>query len=326
MTYDTGGEHPLLVILGPTCSGKSSLALEVALRVRGEIVNCDSLQLYRGMDIGTAKTPPAGRGGVPHHLFDILEPWEVFSAGAYGRAARRVLEEIRAREVIPVVAGGTGFYLKALLEGLAEAPSRDEALRARLLERERRRPGSLHRILRRLDPRTAAAIHPNDVQKTVRALEICLQSRTPASRVFDAGKKPLEGYRILKLGLRPPREELVKKIHERTRRMFGQGLIEEVRGLLKRGVPADAKAFESIGYKEALACLEGRLRVDEAAEMAAIATRQYAKRQMTWFRREEKVVWIDGFGDDPEVVAAAMAQVEAFLREVYSQPENRKGG
>lgn len=311
-------EHPLLVILGPTCSGKSSLALQAARRLRGEILNCDSLQLYRGMDIGTAKTPLEERAGVPHHLFDILDPWEVFSAGAYARAARAVLSEVCARGHVPVVAGGTGFYLKALLEGLAEAPVRDEALRERLLSRENRRPGSLHRILRRLDPRTAASIHPNDVQKTVRALEICLESRRPASELFAAGRKPLEGYRTLKLGLHPPREALVERIHERTRRMFEQGLIDEVRRLLERGVPATAKAFESIGYKEALACVEGRLDPAAAVEMASIATRQYAKRQMTWFRREPGVVWFEGFGDDPRVAAQAIERAEAFLSEVYN--------
>ncbi|MCX7603361.1 MAG: tRNA (adenosine(37)-N6)-dimethylallyltransferase MiaA, partial [Bryobacteraceae bacterium] len=166
--------HPLVVVAGPTCSGKSALALAVARHTGGEIVNCDSLQIYRGLDIGTAKTPPEERADVPHHLFDLLEPWEVFSAGEYARLARETLAQIRARGRVPVVAGGTGFYLRALLEGLAEAPPRDEGLRARLMEREARRKGSLHRILRRLDARTAAGIHPNDVQKTVRALEICL--------------------------------------------------------------------------------------------------------------------------------------------------------
>ncbi len=320
MTNQAGGDHPLLVILGPTCSGKSSLALEVARRLHGEIVNCDSLQLYRGMDIGTAKTPPEERAGAPHHLFDVLEPWEVFSAGAYARAARAVLEEIRARGALPVVAGGTGFYLKALLEGLAEAPPRNEALRARLLDRERTRPGSLHRILRRLDRRTAASIHPNDVQKTMRALEICLALRRPASAVFAAGKRPLAGYRTLKLGLRPPREALVARIYGRTRRMFEQGLIEEVRSLLARGVPATAKAFESIGYKQALAVLQGRLQPEDAVELAAIATRQYAKRQMTWFRREPGVEWFEGFGDDSQTAAWAVGRAAAFLGEFYIDP------
>lgn len=322
MTQDTGGEHPVLVILGPTCSGKSHLALEVARRIRGEIVNCDSLQLYRGMDIGTAKTPPEERGAVPHHLIDILEPWEVFSAGAYARAARQVLAGIRDRGAPAVVAGGTGFYLKALLEGLAEAPERDEQQRARLAERERRRPGSLHRILQRLDPRTAASIHPNDVQKTIRALEICLEAGRPASEVFAEGRKPLEGYRILKLGLRPPRAALVERIHSRTRQMFQRGLLDEVRKLLERGVPPDAKALEAIGYKEALACLQGRLTPEEAVELAAVATRQYAKRQMTWFRREAGVMWLDGFGDDPAIVSAAAERVAEFMRGIYKDREN----
>jgi len=320
------GAHPLLVILGPTCSGKSSLALDVAERTEGEIVNCDSLQLYRGMDIGTAKTPPAERRGVPHHLFDILDPWEVFSSGAYARAARDVLAGIRARGKVPVVAGGTGFYLRALLEGLPEAPPRDEALRARMVQREQRRPGSLHRILRRLDPLTAQSIHPNDVQKTVRALEICLEARRPASEVFRAGRRPLEGFRTLKIGLRPPRQALVQRIRERTRQMFAQGLVEEVRGLLARGVPTDAKALEAIGYKEALAYLQGRLGWEEALERAEIATRQYAKRQMTWFRRERDVVWLDGFGADPETAAAALQRVETFLAEVYNRRQNSQSG
>jgi tRNA dimethylallyltransferase len=278
------------------------------------------------MDIGTAKPSPEERAAAPHHLLDILEPWEVFSAGAYARAARQVLAEIRDRGAPAVVAGGTGFYLKALLEGLAEAPARDEEQRARLAERERRRPGSLHRILRRLDPRTAATIHPNDVQKTIRALEICLKARRPASGVFAAGRKPLEGYRIWKLGLRPPREALVRRIHERTRRMFDRGLLEEVRGLLEKGVPPNAKALEAIGYKEALACLQGRLAPEEAVELAAVATRQYAKRQMTWFRREAGVVWLEGFGDDPAIARAALELAAEFLAGIYIGRQNAVEG
>ncbi|MEJ5368452.1 MAG: tRNA (adenosine(37)-N6)-dimethylallyltransferase MiaA [Bryobacteraceae bacterium] len=323
MSNPPGGEHPLIVIAGPTCSGKSVLALETARRTGGEIVNCDSLQLYRGMDIGTAKTPLEERAGVPHHLFDVLEPWEVFSAGDYAREARKVLEAVRARSAVPVLAGGTGFYLRALLEGLAEAPPRNEALRARLLERESRRPGILHRLLKRLDPRTAASIHPNDVQKTVRALEICLSAGEPASAVFARGRQPLEGWRVLKLGLHPPRAALVERIRERTRRMFERGLLEEVRALLERGVPAGAKAFESIGYKEALACLRGELTVEEAMERTETATRQYAKRQMTWFRREAGMVWLNGFGDEPAVAAAALELVREFLGEIYNGGQNR---
>lgn len=313
--------HPLIVVAGPTCSGKSMLALTIARAFGGEVVNCDSLQIYRGLDIGTAKTPREERGEIPHHLFDLLEPWEVFSAGEYAKLAREALTQIRARGRLPVVAGGTGFYLRALLEGLAEAPPRDEALRARLMEREAKRKGALHRILRRLDPRTAAEIHPNDVQKTVRVLEICLRARRPASAVFGEGRQALEGFRVLKLGLKPPRQQLVARIHERTRRMFTQGLLEEVESLLKRGVPRDAKAFESIGYREALACLEGRLRLEEAVELAAVATRQYAKRQMTWFRKEAGIEWLEGFGDEPAITRAATERVKRFLNDVTR--ENR---
>lgn len=326
MTNSAGGEHPLVAVLGPTCAGKSRLALEIARRMGGEIVNCDSLQLYRGMDIGTAKTPPQERAGVPHHLFDVLEPHEVSSAGAYAREARRALAEIRARGAVAVLAGGTGFYLRALLEGLAEAPPRDEALRARLIRRERKRPRSLHRLLRRFDPATAASIHPNDVQKTVRALEICLAARRPASQIFAAGRDPLRGWRVLKLGLNPPRPQLASRIRERTRRMFEQGLLEEVQGLLEQGVPPDAKALESIGYKEALECIRGRISAVEAVERTVTATRQYAKRQMTWFRREPAVIWLPGFGDDPSTAAAALRRVEEFLVEICSPGQNFRRG
>lgn len=309
-------EYPLVAVVGPTCSGKSRLAAEVARRHLGEIVNCDSLQIYRGLDIGTAKTPAAERGLTPHHLFDLLEPWEVTSAGDYARRARQVIAEIRRRQRLPVIAGGTGFYLRALLEGLAEGPGRDERLRARLLGREQRRPGSLHRLLARWDSQTAARIHVNDVQKTVRALEICLLERRPAAQVFARGRRALEGFRALKLGLCPKRELLVKRIEERTRAMYANGLVDEVRGLLGAGVPPHAKALEAIGYKEALGVLEGRLRLEKAVEATVIATRQYAKRQMTWFRRDSGIVWLEGFGDEPAVMDAVFGMVRTFLAEV----------
>lgn len=300
---------------GPTASGKSHLALELARVYGGEIVNCDSLQIYRGLDIGTAKTPPGERGGIAHHLFDLLEPEETYNAGQYAADARRTLAEIAARGRLPVLAGGTGFYLKALLQGLTDGPVRDEALRERLSRREARRPGSLHRILTRLDGTTAARIHPNDRHKTIRALEICLLARRPASRVFEQGSQPLEGYRTFKLGLDPPRPLLHGRIAARTEAMFGRGLMEEVRGLLGRGVPADAKAFESIGYKEALACLRGDLTQEAAAELTTIATRQYAKRQMTWFRRDPDIRWLAGFGDDRQVSDLAVRMIGAWLAE-----------
>jgi tRNA dimethylallyltransferase len=303
----------LVAVLGPTCSGKSSLALRLASEFGGEIVNCDSVQVYAGLDVGTAKTPPEARQGVPHHLVSFLRPDEVFTAGDYAAMARQVLGDIAARGRLPVLVGGTGFYLRALLEGLAEGPRRDDALRARLAAREAARPGSLHRILSRLDRRTASRIHANDRNKLIRALEICLLARRPAQAVFDAGKRGLSGYRTLKIVLDPPRPLLHARIDARTRAIFAGGLELEVRRLLESGLPPAAKALESIGYKETLQMIEGRLSFEEALERTTIATRQYAKRQLTWFRREQDAHWFSGFGDDPEVVRSALLLAEHHL-------------
>jgi tRNA dimethylallyltransferase len=301
----SGEIHLLIAIAGPTGAGKSDLALALARQIGGEIVNCDSLQLYRGMDIGTAKTPVAERGGIPHHLMDLLAPDQVFNAGDYAALARPLLRQIAERGAVPVVVGGTGFYLRALLDGLAEGPKRDDALRQDLARREQRRPGALHRILKRLDGAVAARIHGNDHNKLIRAIEICLLARRPASEVFGEGRAPLEGFHALKMVLNPPRAELHARIARRTRAMFNAGLVEEVRGLLRAGIPKDAKAFESIGYKQALAELEGTLTREQAIELTTIATRQYAKRQVTWFRQEANIHWLSGFGGDAEVYGRA---------------------
>ncbi|MBI5281557.1 MAG: tRNA (adenosine(37)-N6)-dimethylallyltransferase MiaA [Candidatus Solibacter usitatus] len=304
---------PLLVVAGPTGTGKSHLALSLAREFRGEIVNCDSLQLYRYLDIGTSKPPPRDRLAIPHHLFDLLNPAEVYNAGDYAAAARPVLNEIAARGALPIVAGGTGFYLRTLLQGLAEGPRRSDNLRHRLERLEARHAGRLHRLLWRLDPETAARMHPNDRNKLVRALEICLLARRPASQVFSVGSKPLEGFRILKLGLDPPRPLLHARIAERTIGMFESGLLDEVRHLLASGIPASAKAFESIGYKECLAALEGRISAAEAVELTTIASRQYAKRQLTWFRKEPGMIWLKHFGDSPQAVAEARLHLSGWL-------------
>lgn len=296
------------MVAGPTGSGKSHLAVALAVRFHGEIVNCDSLQIYRGLDIGTAKPGGAERAQAPHHLLDFLDPNEVFNAGQFAKVAAPVLRDIAGRGRLPILAGGTGFYLRALLDGLNEGPGRDDNLRQRLL----RRKGDLHRLLRRLDPETAGRIHPNDRNKTLRALEICLLARQPASQLFQTERRALEGFRVLKLGLLPPRDALHRRIEVRTRAMFDGGLLDEVRGLLAQGVPWDAKAFESIGYRECLQHLEGRLSLAEAQELTTIATRQYAKRQITWFRREKGLVWLEGFGDQPEVVERAARGVAEF--------------
>jgi len=309
---DSSPLRPILVIVGPTASGKSTLALKLASEFRGEIVNCDSLQIYRGLDVGTAKTPPAERAGIPHHLIDILPPTAVFTAGDYAAAARPLLAEISARHNLPIVTGGTGFYLRAMIDGLADGPTRDDALRGWLSSRESRHPGSLHRLLRRFDPPTAGRIHPNDLNKLIRALEICLRSRRPASELFLLGNRPLEGFAVLKIGLDPPRPDLHRRIAQRTQALFDSGLLEEVLRLLEVGVPPNAKAFESIGYKESLAVLQGRLTQPEAVELTTIATRQYAKRQMTWFRRDPTIQWVPQFGDDPEALKWAQNRLPEF--------------
>ncbi len=298
---------PMLAVVGPTGSGKSTLALCVAQKFGGEIVNCDSLQLYRGFDIGTAKTPVGERRGIPHHLFDVLMPQESYSAGEYARQAREIVAEISDRGRLPVVVGGTGFYLRALLEGLPVLPGRDERLRARLLTREHFRPGSLHRILIRLEPNTAARIHARDVQKTMRALEVRMLTRQAMPP--RAAARAMEGYSVIKLGLDPDRSALLERLEARTRAMFHRGLLEEVRGLLSNGVTGDEKPFESLGYKQALLHLSGSITLEQAIASTVIETRQYAKRQRTWFRRDPQIHWLHGFGDESATIAEAIAIV-----------------
>ena len=302
----------MLAVLGPTASGKSELALRIAIAFQGEIVNCDSLQVYRGFDIGTAKLSGPERRGVPHHLIDMLDPRDMFTAGEFARQARCAIGDITRRGNLPILAGGTGFYLRSLVHGLSPGPTRDASLRERLTARERRRPGSVHRLLRRFDPVSAGRIHPNDIPKAMRALEICMVSRQPASVVLAQNREALEGYRVLKIGLFPPRDELYKRIERRTERMFREGLPAEVEALLAQGVPADAKPFESLGYRQALALLRGEMDVTQAIFDTALRTRQYAKRQLTWFRHEPDIQVVEGFGDNPKVVAEVMEKVREF--------------
>ena len=304
--------QPLVAILGPTGSGKTSLALDIAQLFDGELVGCDSVQIYRHFNLGTAKTPPSERRGIPHHLIDVVDPDGVFTAGEYARAGRAVLAEITSRGRLPVVVGGTGFYLRALLEGLFPGPLRDEGLRERLGRIEAQRPGFLHRLLRRLDKPAAARIHPNDSNKLTRAIEVSLLGRKPMSEQFEAGRDPLTGYRILKIGLAPQRALLNQRLDERLARMF-DGLVGEVRSILAMGYPRSAKPFESLGYKEALAVVEGRGTPEEVLAAAQLATRQYAKRQMTWFRREKDVTWFEGFGEDSGVKAKTLDLIKSAL-------------
>jgi tRNA dimethylallyltransferase len=299
--------NALPIVLGPTASGKSELAIHIALAIAGEIVNCDSMQIYRRFDIGTAKVPLSARRGVPHHLIDVADPGQVFTAGEYARVARDILGQIAARGRTAVVVGGTGFYLRALLEGLFPGPARDEKLRDRLDRREQNRPGSLHRILSRLDPVAAARIHPNDKNKIIRALEVRLLEKKPMSELFDRGRQPLTGFQPIKIGLNPPRSLLYQRLDARAVDIFEQGLIDEVRGLLAAGVPRSAKPFESLGYKEALGVIEGRITPEQALTATQLETRRYAKRQLTWFRKEHEVHWLFGFGEESAVQQQAHA-------------------
>jgi tRNA dimethylallyltransferase len=303
----------VIVILGPTGSGKSDLALRLAAEFSGEVVNCDSLQIFRYFDIGTAKLPADQRRGIPHHLIDILDPDQLFTAGEYARLARGVLAEISARGRLPVVAGGTGFYLRALLDGLFPGPARDQALRDRLAERERRRPGSIHRLLGRFDPQAARRIHPNDLPKLMRALEVCLLTRRPVTEIYQEGRNELRGYETLKIGLSPLREQLYARLDQRAEQMFQTGLIDEVRGILARGFAVSAKPFESHGYRQAVQFLNGELNQAQAVFYAQRNTRRYAKRQMTWYRQEPGIEWFTGFGDEPQLQQIIIDRGRAFL-------------
>jgi tRNA dimethylallyltransferase len=314
---DAGG-RPLVAVAGPTGSGKSGLALAIAAAFGGEVVNCDSLQVYRYFDIGTAKLPLEDRRGIPHHLMDIANPDELFTAGEYARLARAAVAEISGRGRLPVVAGGTGFYLRALLDGLFEGPMRDQTLRDRLAAREARRPGSLHRLLRRFDPESAGKIHANDVPKVTRAVEVCLVTRRPVSQMYREGRDALRGYRTLKIGLSPDRDALYQSLDVRCAAMFQSGLMDEVQRILAMGYPAACKPFESHGYKQALQLLSGELSPKEAVFYAQRNTRNYAKRQMTWFRKEADMEWLKGFGDVAE--PQALQRVRLFLN--VSPPYN----
>lgn len=298
---------PLVAIVGPTASGKSALGVWLAERLGGEVVACDSTQLYRGFDIGTVKPSASERRGVAHHLIDVLHPREEATAGGYRQLTLAVLEELRQRKRLPIFTVGTGLYLRALLEGLADVPQRSEELRERLRSNAREHPrGYLHRLLKRLDPKAARKIASGDEQKLIRAIEVCLLARRPISEVHRLGRTPLEGWTVLKIGLRPQREKLVERIHARTDAMLARGWLEEVRRLLKSGLEDSAKPFDFIGYRELRAVLQKKDSLEEARVAIQQATRRYAKRQLTWFRKEQGVRWFSEFGDDPELQSAVL--------------------
>jgi tRNA dimethylallyltransferase len=303
--------EPLLaVVLGPTASGKTALSLALARRFGSEIVNCDSVAMYRDFEIGTAKPTAVERAEVPHHLLDFVEPTAGVTAGEYARRARPVLREIAGRRHLPIVSGGTGLYLRALLEGLFAGPQRSDDLRNDLRRRaEEGGPERLHRILRRLDSSAAERIHANDVPKVIRAIEVCMASRRSMTELWQEGRETLRGFRILRLGLNPEREALYKRINQRAAKMFQQGLIAETEQLWKE-YGDQARPLTSLGYKQAMQVARGEIDGKLALEAAQQAHRNYAKRQMTWFRREPEVHWLAGFGDDPAIQSEALALVQ----------------
>jgi len=305
----TAQPEPLLVVvLGPTASGKSVLAITLAQRFSGEIVSCDSVAVYRDFDVGTARPTREQRAMVPHHLIDVAAPEERFTAGDYARRGREAIAEISRRGRLPIVVGGTGLYLRALLDGLFAGPQRSEELRERLRQRAAERGSSyVHQILTRLDTSAAAKIHANDLPKLVRAVEVCLASRERMSELWERrGRDPLRGFRILRIGLNPPREKLYDRINLRAQQMFANGLVEETKSLVDRYCSTRQVApFESLGYRQAREYLQGELTLEQAIAAAQQGHRNYAKRQMTWFRREPHVNWLEGFGDDTSIALQA---------------------
>jgi tRNA dimethylallyltransferase len=317
----TKADPLVIILLGPTGSGKTALSLSLAQRFHGEIVSCDSVAVYRGMDLGSAKPSPEELARAPHHLIDVADPDQPMTAGAYSRAARDALKEITARGPLPIVTGGTGLYLRALTEGLFAGPQRDEDLRNRLRTSAAKHGSAwLHSILTRLDSASAERIHTNDTPKLIRAIEVCLAARRPMSHVLDSegARDPLTGYRLLRIGLNPPRQSLYERLNQRCAQMFSAGLVQETRALLACYGPI--KALDSLGYRQAVSVL-----IQGVSEKAAIAEaqqghRNYAKRQLTWFRREPDVHWLEAFGDEADTQAKADALVNEALNAVR-QPE-----
>ena len=295
----------LLAVLGPTATGKSALGLTLAERWNGEIINCDSTAVYRGFDIGTDKLAPADRRGIPHHLIDIIDPTEEYTAAQYARDAAAAVRDIHARGRLPILVGGTGFYYRALTRGLFPGPGRDAALRARLEAVARRRDVTfLHRMLRRVDPASAERIQPRDLKRIVRALEVFFLTGRPLTAHFAETAAPLPDVDVVAIALRLPAAQISERVTRRVDEQFARGLLDEIRTLLARGIPECARPFGGLVYRQALEQLHGVR--DEAATRALIAqeNRRYARRQLIWFRKEPNLTWFDGPGDSPSTIAA----------------------
>jgi tRNA dimethylallyltransferase len=300
------------VIAGPTASGKSELGLNLALAFSGEIINLDSVQVYRGLYIATAKVPPSEWRGITHHLIDVAEPTENFTAGEYARVATKTIRNVRSRGRIPILVGGTGFYFRALVRPLFQGPRTNSELRERLVSlRDERGVTHLRRVLERVDPQTAKTISPRDWSRTMRALEVYFQTGHRISEVrSDTPPPPEFASRVRVVALNPPREELYERINARAERMFASGLVEEVQSLVAAGVPLTAKAFGAHGYRRVVEFLEGKRTREDALNQMKLDTRHYAKRQLTWWRAWPDVKWINRFGDEQ----GAFEEAEEYLR------------
>jgi len=301
-----------IAIVGPTASGKSALGIEVALRLGGEIINCDSVQVYQGIQIATAKVPYEERGGVLHHLIDFVSPEINYTSGEWAREAVAKIEEIEQRGRVPILVGGTGLYLRALRTPFFPSPQTDEILRRRLNQvREERGTEHLHRLLQRLDPQSAAELFPRDWPRVQRAIEVRLQTGTRMSQQKGLRPKaPDSAQRLRVIVLNPPRAELYQRINERTEKHFAAGLVQEVESLLRQGVPANSNALGAHGYRRVVEYLQGKRDLNSAIEQTKLDVRHYAKRQLTWFRREPGAEWFDGFGADDRIASAVLRALQ----------------
>jgi tRNA dimethylallyltransferase len=307
---------PVIAIVGPTASGKSTLGIEVALELDGEIINCDSVQVYREIRIATAKVPLEERKGIPHHLIDFVSPHVNYTAVEWAREAEQKIEEIERRGRIPLLVGGTGFYLRALRQPFFESPQTDETLRRRLNDiRERRGPEHLHRVLRRLDPAAAEQLFPRDWPRVQRAIEVYLQTgRSIMDQKGQRPEPPESARRLRILALNPPRAELYQRINERTEAHFAAGLVDEVEDLLKRGFPPNSNALGAHGYRRVVEFLQGQRDLPSAIDQTKLDVRHYAKRQLTWFRHEAGVEWFDGFGEEKDILQSVLEAIRGGPR------------
>ena len=302
----------LVAILGPTATGKSALGIALARRLGGEIVSCDSTAVYRGFDIGTDKVPEAERGGVPHHMIDVADPLEEYSAAKYARDASAVIRGISARGSLPILVGGTGFYYRALTRGFFPGPSRDAPLRARLERIARRRgPERLHALLARIDPASAARIHVRDLKRIVRALEVYVLTGRPLTAHFAETSSPLPDYAVDAFALRIPAEETAARVAKRVDAQFAQGLLDEIRALLASGLPDTAHPFTGLVYRQALEHLKGVRDERATRELIVRENRRYARRQLIWFRKEPNLRWIHAAGERAETLEEVVRALAA---------------